>query len=152
MNDGMKKRYLVYARESEMDIHDVLHEISIEDQVEACKKHVEKIGGVVTKIITDKNCSGRSIERPGYQTLFDYYNFYSDRFNGVVVYEMKILTTSIDQLMEIFVKSEYDRKDLISVKEMDDDYSRDRRLMVLLNNILELSQYNKTSKDEGKAI
>ena len=61
----MALRAVIYARYSSNNQRDA----SIEDQVRTCRRHAEREGWHVVKVLADHAITGRIKERPQYQEL-----------------------------------------------------------------------------------
>jgi len=145
MKKEIKKRYLAYARENDGD----KERVSVDKQIMECYKQVDSIGGEVIKIITDRNFSDSEDNRSGFQEILNYYNYYPDRFDGVVVYELSRLTTSLEEFTSLLNMSTHDGKGIISVKEKLDTGSMAGRL--LMSMMATCIDYVETvSKTEGR--
>ena len=58
-------RAVIYARYSS----DLQRDASIEDQVEVCRRYIERQGWTLTRVFEDRALSGGSAMRPDYQKL-----------------------------------------------------------------------------------
>ena len=92
----------IYARQSV----DKIDSISVESQVEFCKKEV--IGREI-KVYTDKGYSGKNIDRPAFQELLR--DIESGKINRVIVYRLDRISRSVldfANLIELFQKNHVD--------------------------------------------
>lgn len=135
MKEEMKKRYIVYASESEEDIKENHGELSLEKQIEECRKYVDSIGGEVQKVITDSDYSEIKTAKNVYQAIMDYSN---DKFDGIVVYRLNRLTPSINGLFDLLDMAQHDEKNILSVKEkLDFKHKGTRHALLILKKIYE---------------
>lgn len=92
----------IYVRQSV----DKIDSISVESQVEFCKKEV--IGREI-KVYTDKGYSGKNIDRPAFQELLR--DIESGKINRVIVYRLDRISRSVldfANLIELFQKNHVD--------------------------------------------
>lgn len=89
----------VYARQSV----DKIDSISVESQVELCKREVT---GRALKVYTDKGYSGKSTDRPAFQSLLS--DIRLGKINRVIVYRLDRISRSVldfANLIELFQKN-----------------------------------------------
>ncbi|MBQ9937098.1 MAG: recombinase family protein, partial [Oscillospiraceae bacterium] len=92
----------IYARQSV----DRVDSISVESQIEFCKKEVT---GENYKVYTDKGYSGKNIDRPAFQELLR--DIEAGRINRVIVYRLDRISRSVldfANLIEVFQKNSVD--------------------------------------------
>ncbi len=98
----------IYARQSV----DRIDSISVESQIEFCKKEVT---GESYKVYTDKGYSGKNIDRPAFQELLR--DIEAGKVNRVIVYRLDRISRSVldfANLIEVFQKN---RVDFVSTME-----------------------------------
>ena len=92
----------IYARQSV----DRIDSISVESQVEFCKKEVT---GESYKVYTDKGYSGKNIDRPAFQDLLR--DIEAGKVSRVIVYRLDRISRSVldfANLIEVFQKNHVD--------------------------------------------
>lgn len=89
-------RAVIYARYSSAN----QSEASIEDQVEVCRRMVEKHGWVVTEVYHDKSISGASTRRPAYQKMLQ--DAESGRFDVIVTEALDRLSRKLADVATMF--------------------------------------------------
>ena len=92
----------IYARQSV----DRIDSISVESQIEFCKKEVT---GESYKVYTDKGYSGKNIDRPAFQDLLR--DIEAGKVNRVIVYRLDRISRSVldfANLIEVFQKNHVD--------------------------------------------
>ena len=92
----------IYARQSV----DRIDSISVESQIEFCKKEVT---GESYKVYTDKGYSGKNIDRPAFQDLLR--DIEAGKVNRVIVYRLDRISRSVldfANLIEVFQKNKVD--------------------------------------------
>ena len=92
----------IYARQSV----DRIDSISVESQIEFCKKEVT---GESYKVYTDKGYSGKNIDRPAFQDLLR--DIEAGKVNRVIVYRLDRISRSVldfANVIDIFQKHKVD--------------------------------------------
>lgn len=113
----------IYARQSV----DRIDSISVESQVEFCKKEVI---GQDFKVYTDKGYSGKNIDRPAFQELLR--DIKAGKANRVIVYRLDRISRSVldfANLIEVFQKN---RVDFISTMEKFDTSTPIGKAMLMI--------------------
>ena len=113
----------IYARQSV----DRIDSISVESQIEFCKKEVT---GESYKVYTDKGYSGKNIDRPAFQDLLR--DIEAGKVNRVIVYRLDRISRSVldfANLIEVFQKN---RVDFVSTMEKFDTSTPIGKAMLMI--------------------
>ncbi len=113
----------IYARQSV----DRIDSISVESQIEFCKKEVT---GESYKVYTDKGYSGKNIDRPAFQELLR--DIEAGKVNRVIVYRLDRISRSVldfANLIEVFQKN---RVDFVSTMEKFDTSTPIGKAMLMI--------------------
>ena len=113
----------IYARQSV----DRIDSISVESQIEFCKKEVTAES---YKVYTDKGYSGKNIDRPAFQDLLR--DIEAGKVNRVIVYRLDRISRSVldfANLIEVFQKN---RVDFVSTMEKFDTSTPIGKAMLMI--------------------
>jgi site-specific DNA recombinase len=105
-NAQKRLRYAIYARySSEMQT-----DLSIEGQVERCRKAIAARGGAVIEVFKDEAISGWSLERGGFQALQA--EAARGRFDAVMFWKFDRLARNHDHavMIKMLLRKQYDLK------------------------------------------
>lgn len=89
-------RTAIYARYSS----DNQREASIEDQIEVCRRMIERNGWIVAKVYRDRSISGASTQRPAYQEMLA--DAETGRFDVIVTEALDRLSRKLADVATLF--------------------------------------------------
>ena len=118
------KKVAIYTRQS-IDKKDSL---SIETQVDECKRHLAK--DEPFKIYTDKGFTGSNTKRPSFQNLLQ--DIENNSISKVVVYKLDRFSRNILDFFETYSLLQEKKVDFVSVNESFDTTTPTGQLMLFL--------------------
>ena len=107
----MTKRVAIYARYSSV----LQKATSIEDQIAMAKRHCQREGWEVVQIYTDREMSGKNMQRPGFQALKAAAS--QQAFDVVVVEAIDRLTRKVKDALSTYDLLTFQKIDLFSIQE-----------------------------------
>ena len=102
---------VIYARYSSSS----QREVSIEQQIEVCKKYAEQNGYTIIKVYSDKAMTGKNDNRPQFQKLLS--DCEKHLFDGVLVYSLNRFGRNMKQTLDNSYIIEKNGKCLLSATE-----------------------------------
>lgn len=117
-------RYLIYARISPRGSDfDHTTENSTEMQIEYCRAYVQEKGGIVAGVIKDEFLSGKSLKRPGIQSIIaDLENDRAD-WDCFCVFNLSRLTREPRDMYDFMGLLSRHNKKFLSIREPEFDFS-----------------------------
>ncbi len=105
-SNGHRARFAIYARYST----EMQTDLSIEAQVDRCRKAVASRGGVVVDVFKDEAISGWSLDRNGFQSLQA--SAARGRFDAVMFWKFDRLARNHDHavMIKMLLRKQYDLK------------------------------------------
>lgn len=104
-------RAVIYARYSSAR----QKETSIEDQVLMCRDYCASEGWEVTQVFTDAECTGRNLNRPGFQAMTAAAE--AQEFDVIVVEALDRLTRSVRDALGIHDRFKFQNVSMFSIQE-----------------------------------
>ncbi len=133
----MKKATAIYARQSV----DKKESISIEGQIEFCKKSLFGVDDSEIKIFQDKGYSGKNTERPALKTLIE--EIKSGLIEKVVVYKLDRISRNITDFYKLYEIMESNKCDFSSASEtFDTSNSMGKAMMGILAIFAQMEREN----------